>query len=112
MFCFIGKEKRLAAVSEFALAIRDRIMSQINQHLTDMKEVLRAQVTQAIMEELTMQEIAVIDNTPDGQHRLNNIKRKITGRVDSIVTQQAVAAMDRISKIQTVDKPNTIKRKK
>lgn len=95
---------QLAVVTEFSLAIRNRIMSQINQQITDMKEVIQASVTQAIVEEISLNEIANIENNSEGAAALNLLKQRLSYRIESIVTQQAVAMMDRLSRAGSASK--------
>jgi hypothetical protein len=103
MFGFTRKKEKhhyqIAAVTEFSQAIKDKIMSQINQQITDMKEVIQSSITQAIMEELSLSEITAISNNAEGNLQLEKLKKRLSHRIGSIVTQQTVAAMDRLSKI-------------
>ena len=89
-------------VKEFALSIKDRIMSKINVQISDMKEVLRSAVAQIIVEELNTANISGIDASPDGQRRLHELRRRITSKTDAVIVQQTVAAMDRISRAEVV----------
>ena len=87
-------------VKEFALSIRDRIMSKINVQISDMKEVLRSSIAQIIVEELNASSLAGIDASPEGQLRLHELRRRLTSKADAAIVQQTVAAMDRISRVE------------
>jgi len=86
-------------VKDFALSIRDRVMSKVNVHISDMKEVIRASIAQVIMEDLSAERLSGIDASPDGQRKLNELKRQLNTKLENIVVQQSVAVMDRISKM-------------
>jgi len=99
-------------VKEFALSIKDRIMSKINVQISDMKEVLRSAVAQIIVEELNTTSLSGIDASPDGQRRLHELRRRITSKTDAVIVQQTVAAMDRISRTEAIPANNTKASKK
>jgi hypothetical protein len=81
----------------FAQSIKENIMSKINMHLTDMKEVLRNSVSQIIMEELNLQSLGDIDQSELGKYKLVDLKKRINAKIDAIIVQQIVSAMERIS---------------
>lgn len=93
-------------VKEFALSIRDRIMSKINVQISDMKEVLRSSIAQIIVEELNTSTLTGIDASPEGQLRLYELRKRITSKTDATIVQQTVAAMDRISRTDVTPSSN------
>ena len=112
MFSFRSQEKKQAAVAEFALAIRDRIMSKINEQISDTKEVLRTSITLAIVEALSLDELEIINEAEadSKQRKLDALKRKITLKTDSIIVQQTVSLMSRIASLGSDKKVKTSKK--
>jgi cell division protein ZapA (FtsZ GTPase activity inhibitor) len=95
----ISDEDCAYAMSRFILTLKELLMKEVNQHITDMKEVIKNAVLQVVLEEVSLESLSM-NNTNENRAALERIHRKVDVKVRHIVDQHAVLAMDRISRHQ------------
>lgn len=99
MFGFFKKfDNSSIVVSEFANAIKEKIMNNVRDNLYNMKEALKTSVVQQVLDQLTSGSIGRIDDTPDGRRNLELLRRKVAATIEASVELQVSSAIDRIQK--------------